>query len=114
MKRIAGFTLLLLVALLVSLPVAADVLAASDDLNECVTVAPETKIFTEEEVIAYSGEIMTVQSAAPTPAEAIRPSVVMIYGGLESGNSCGNTLNLISGTRTDRMAGGDRLYVGHG
>lgn len=65
MKKFSGLLMLLVVAFLVSMPVAADVYEAPNSLNMLVTAADETKIVLQEEVVGNPGETLAVQSVEP-------------------------------------------------
>lgn len=69
MKRVSGLLMLLLVALLFSMPVAADNLELSNDLFQ---ITEESKIVAEEEIAGIrSGETLVVLSAGPCRPEEL-------------------------------------------
>lgn len=106
MKRTSGLLMLIVVALLVSMPVSADVYEAPNSLNMIVTAADETKIMLQEEVVGNPGETMAVQSVEPiTAVTHTVTNMVCPDAGIEAA--------LLPYSRVYRMSGGGRIYSGH-
>jgi hypothetical protein len=104
MKKVYGLLMLLLLAFLVSLPVAADGLAPSND-HALVITTDETKIAVEEEVAGIPGEMVAAPAVAPIPAVENGGHTTMIEP--DAGFEAGSIL-----LHRSRKAGGIRPSAG--
>lgn len=109
MRKISGILVLLLMALLISLPATADVLWAPDSLIELVTAGNEIKTEVREEVTAYSGEKLAIPAAPTIPVVLQAQILEMADTGAEVDNI---EAAITTADIREATAGGIRLNAG--
>ncbi|MCF7949887.1 MAG: hypothetical protein K9M94_14965 [Spirochaetia bacterium] len=111
MKRVSGLLMLLLVALLFSMPVAADDFGLSNDLNFEIT--SENKISDKGEVAGYSGEMLAF-SVDPCRPEGIFNNITGLLVTTYNFNFYIKAATYITvvNYRISREAGGPRVTPG--
>lgn len=97
MKKCSGFLMLLVVFLLASMPVAADVYEAPNSL--IAMAESETKIVMEEEVTGISGETMAAFAVAPCIPLVATENMVTTDGVYRRSNYCSIADVLLGGGR---------------